>query len=169
MTKYKHILVPLDGSELAELALNDALDLAALSDADVTLMRVIPYNDFIPSDISYPHFIEHHKTEQMSISYAYLEEVKQRCPSLEIHEAIKLGDPGDGIIDYASQHDIDLIVMSTHGRSGLSRWMYGSVAQKVLRGADVPVLLVRAHQETNIGNGRMERSTLKTKEFTYAE
>jgi nucleotide-binding universal stress UspA family protein len=58
-----------------------------------------------------------------------------------------MGRVAETIIDYANRHSVDLIIMATHGRSGLSRWAYGSVADKVLRGADVPVLLVRAHPE----------------------
>jgi len=58
-----------------------------------------------------------------------------------------MGLPGETIIDYARRHPIDLIVMATHGRSGLQRWVYGSVADKVLRGADLPVLLVRAQSK----------------------
>jgi hypothetical protein len=56
-----------------------------------------------------------------------------------------MGLAAETIIDYARHHPIDLIVMATHGRSGLQRWVYGSVADKVLRGANQPVLLVRAY------------------------
>jgi nucleotide-binding universal stress UspA family protein len=63
---------------------------------------------------------------------------------VEIETIVEVGDDAAAILDYAHKQPIDLIVMATHGRSGLSRWVYGSVADKVLRGAEVPVLLVRA-------------------------
>jgi nucleotide-binding universal stress UspA family protein len=59
-----------------------------------------------------------------------------------------VGDPDKTICDTVAQENIDLIVMSTHGRSGLNRWVYGSVANKVLRGASCPLLLVRNLQST---------------------
>ncbi len=58
--------------------------------------------------------------------------------------AIRFGQPADEIIAYAAKSGCDLIVMSTHGRSGIGRWVYGSVADKVLRSSSIPVLLVRA-------------------------
>ncbi len=58
--------------------------------------------------------------------------------------AVRFGSPADEILSYASEHQIDLIAMCTHGRSGLARWAYGSVADRVLRTSSCPVLLVRA-------------------------
>jgi nucleotide-binding universal stress UspA family protein len=80
-------------------------------------------------------------------AFRYLEEItgREACRDLRVRLAVQIGTPAETIIDYAHREPIDLIVMATHGRSGLQRWVYGSVADKVLRGADVPVLLVRAH------------------------
>jgi nucleotide-binding universal stress UspA family protein len=145
--RYKHILVPLDGSELAELALADAFALARLIQAEVTLLQVIPpIEDIIKIDDRHAFSLD----EQFQLSkgrvFQYFHAICQRVgyESLTIHLAVEMGHVAETIIDYAKQHLVDLIIMATHGRSGLSRWAYGSVADKVLRAADVPVLLVRA-------------------------
>lgn len=70
---------------------------------------------------------------------------RKDCDTLTVHTVVKKGPAAEMIIDYAREHLIDLIVMATHGRSGLQRWVYGSVADKVLRGTDLPIWLVRAH------------------------
>jgi nucleotide-binding universal stress UspA family protein len=68
---------------------------------------------------------------------------KLRGDGISVRIAVAFGRPAQEIVDFAEREDIDLIVMSTHGRSGMSRWILGSVADKVLRGTHLPVLLVR--------------------------
>ena len=148
MKSYKHILVPLDGSELAELALADAFGIGKLSQAQVTLLQVVPPIEHVLNAASdYPIFIDQQWEYQETLALQYLEDVCTRveCKDISVCTDVERGPAGETIIDYAHQHPIDLIVMATHGRSGLQRWVYGSVADKVLRGADLPVLLVRAH------------------------
>jgi nucleotide-binding universal stress UspA family protein len=145
---YKHILVPLDGSELAELALADAFGIAKLNQAQVTLLQVIPPIEHVfNADTAYPIYIDQQWEYQVTLALQYLQDVCTRveCKKVTVSTRVEQGPAADTIIDYAHQHPIDLIVMATHGRSGLRRWVYGSVADKVLRGADLPVLLVRAH------------------------
>lgn len=146
--RFKHILVPLDGSELAELALVDAFALAKLIQAEVTVLQVIPpIGDIIEIDERHPIFLDEQWAVTRARSQQYLGNICQRvgCEGLSVHTVVEMGSPAETIIDYAHKHLIDLIVMATHGRSGLKRWAYGSVADKVLRGADHPVLLVRAY------------------------
>lgn len=146
--RYKHILVPLDGSELAELALGDAFDLARSNEAEVTLLRVTsPIEEVVLAGTDHPIFIDQQWEAQKALALEYLHRVCERmdCKNISVHMAVEMGLAAETIIDYARQQPIDLIVMATHGRSGLQRWVYGSVADKVLRGADVPILLVRAH------------------------
>jgi nucleotide-binding universal stress UspA family protein len=151
LKQYKHILVPLDMSKLAELALPEALTLARLNQAELTLLHVITPSQLMIA--TYPNgsalLADQLAEAQRQVGLDYLAEV--RGPLLGegviVHTALETGLPADAIIDYAQSHQVDLIVMSTHGRSGLKRWVYGSVAGKVLRGAHVPVVLVRAHQE----------------------
>jgi len=151
MTKqYKHILVPLDGSELAETALNDAVGVAEATHADITLLHVIPtIEEVLGNDTGHPIYIDQQWASKRATAVDYLAKVRKRldCNEVEIHPAVEMGSAPEIIISYAHDHPVDLIVMATHGRSGLKRWVYGSVADKVLRGADLPVLLIRAHSE----------------------
>ena len=151
---YKNILVPLDTSELAELALSDALSLARLCQAELTLLHVIaPADRVFATDLGYTVYIDQHWDDQKQQALDYLDNVCQRlaCRDLSVHKAVETGAAAETIVDYASKNGIDLIVMATHGRSGLQRWVYGSVADKVLRGATGPVLLVRARPELQPG------------------
>lgn len=152
MTKqYKHILVPLDGSELAETALDDAVSVAESSHADITLLQVIPtIEEVLGSGTDHPIYIDEQWASKRANAVDYLNKVHKQlhCKEVEVHPAVEMGSAAEIIIDYAHDHPVDLIVMATHGRSGLKRWVYGSVADKVLRGADVPVLLIRAHSES---------------------
>jgi nucleotide-binding universal stress UspA family protein len=77
---------------------------------------------------------------------AYLDSVGKafREKGLSTSSIVALGSPADKIIDYADANAIDLIAMSTHGRSGIGRWVFGSVTDKVLHAGDKPVLAVRA-------------------------
>jgi nucleotide-binding universal stress UspA family protein len=145
---YKHILVPLDTSELAELSLDDALSLAKLSKAEVTLLHVVPpIEEVLAIETGHPIFVDQQWDSYRMLAQSYLNDVCQRmpCDDVVIHTAVEMGSPAETILDYTQHHSVDLIVMATHGRSGLQRWVYGSVADKVLRGADIPILLVRAH------------------------
>ena len=145
MKQYKHILVPLDGSELAELALVDAFSLAHLNGAEITLLQVISPFDYMVGDAAPMVFTDELVKAHQDAALHYLEEItgREECRNLRVHLAIEIGTPAETIIDYAQREPVDLIVMATHGRSGLRRWVYGSVADKVVRGASVPVLLYR--------------------------
>jgi nucleotide-binding universal stress UspA family protein len=153
--QYQHILVPLDSSELAELALDDALSIASLSGAEVTLLHVAtPIEKVIAADTDHPVFVDQQWDERKMLARDYLDKICSRldCKNVTVHTEVAMGMPAETIIEYTHDHPIDLIVMATHGRSGLQRWVYGSVADKVLRGANVPTLLVRART----GNGAVE-------------
>jgi nucleotide-binding universal stress UspA family protein len=150
---YNHILVPLDGSELAESALVDAFSLAQLSQAQITLLQVIaPIEHVLAAGTDYPIYIDQQWENERILALSYLNGICERmgCPEVSVHRIVEMGLAAETIIDYAHRQPIDLIVMATHGRSGLQRWVYGSVADKVLRGAEVPVLLVRAHVKQEI-------------------
>ncbi len=143
---YKHILVPLDGSELAESALAEAKKLAT-AEAEIILFQVIrlPLPVMSPDvGLSMP-VIE--MDDLMTEAMAYLKEhaatlVQQGfTPRVDVVEADNVAD---AIVQYAKKHGVDLIVKTTHGRGGLSRLVFGSVAEGVVRHAPCPVLLVRA-------------------------
>lgn len=140
---YRHILIPLDGSKLAEAALNEALPLAQLSGARVTLLQAVwPYVRYKEKNLQVIDTLRIKKKE----ASRYLQSAARRpgWQGLKVATVVKVGLAEHVIIDYARSQPIDLIVMSTHGRTGLKRWVFGSVADKVLRYADKPVLLVRA-------------------------
>lgn len=143
---YKHLLVPLDQSELAEQALPHAAEVAEAMQAQISLISVVAVLD----------------TEAMKMAGAALDwetEVEVRgeylqglagrlaAQGLTCHQEVLTGDIGEEILRYAEDQDCDLIVMSTHGRSGLGRWVYGSVADRVLTHTHIPILLVRAGEE----------------------
>lgn len=139
------ILVPLDGSSLAELALPEAAALSKLPDSKVILLHVIPPIEDVISDgdvITIDQQWENRKIHAMR----YLQSVCTRpeWKDVKVTPAVEMGVPAEVILDFARKHKIDRIVMSTHGRTGINRWVYGSVADKVLRAADRTVVLVRA-------------------------
>jgi nucleotide-binding universal stress UspA family protein len=143
---YKHVLVPLDGSKLAEVAIPEAVNLAEATGAELTLLQIVlPITDVLETD-GYPLHIDEQFEARRARAFEYLDRVRHRlgARSVTIHVAVEMGPPADAILDYVRAHSIDVVVMATHGRSGVRRWVFGSVADKVLRGASSAVLLVRA-------------------------
>jgi nucleotide-binding universal stress UspA family protein len=144
---YKRIVVPLDGSELAEQALPHALAQAGQFGAEVVLLKVLePLRDVLYSAPAAVHTAEELSAQ---LAHQYLEGVAAgvREQGIAVQVAEVEGEPYVEIIRYAEEQAADMIVMSTRGHSGLSRWLLGSVADRVVRGATVPVLLVQC-QET---------------------
>lgn len=146
VTGYRRLLVPLDGSELAELALSHAERWAQTCNAEIILLRVPTLPSYTPLGPEATMLVPTLLSEAYQEADSYLANVSRRLKAkgLVIHRAAV--DPGavaETVIDYARESAVDCIVMSTHGRSGLRRWVYGSVADRVLRGADLPILLIR--------------------------
>lgn len=153
---YNKILVPLDGSKMAECSLDHVIEIAThCRVAEVILLTGIEH-------ISYPYFLpgdplqdpgvlaedERKKNQIYQKAREYLDTVTKN-PKLEglvvqtvITEETENQKAGDIILDYAQKNKVDLIVMSTHGRTGISRWTLGSVADKVVRHSTIPVLTV---------------------------
>ena len=150
MKQLSHILVPLDGSELSEKALETAFTLAEYSKAEVTIMKVLrPVEEILTIDKSNASFIKEQEQAREKKNTEYLDEVKGRYKdtSIVVNPVLKTGSDAETIIEYAKEKGVDLIVMATHGRTGLHRWVYGSVSTKVLNGASHPVLLVRSFED----------------------
>ena len=141
----QRILVPLDGSPLAERALNEALTLAQLPDSKVVLLRVIPSIEDVISD-GETFTIDQQWENRAGRARDYLRGICERPQWQKVqHEvAVELGDPANVILDFAQKNAIDRIILCTHGRTGVSRWVHGSVARKVLEAADRTVVLVPA-------------------------
>jgi nucleotide-binding universal stress UspA family protein len=145
MKKLNHILVPLDGSELSEKGLETAFTLAKLSGATLTFLRVLrPVDDIIKIDEHNAIYVDEQIEYKTIRATKYLESVKDMAKSIPAHIVVETGLAAEIIIEYAKNNSVDLIVMATHGRTGLQRWFYGSTAGKVLSGASHPVLLVRS-------------------------
>ena len=165
---YSKVLVPLDGSDLAESVLPHVIGFAKGCVAEILLLRVIPppgdgtralYRSLrleMPVDPQ-PELVEGMTAVQHPIyreqEMASLRVEAQRClnrakerlneAGLEAHVEVLFGLPAKKIVEYAQSEGIDLIAMATHGHSGFRRRVFGSVAEKVLRTTALPVLLVR--------------------------
>jgi nucleotide-binding universal stress UspA family protein len=127
---WKKILVPLDGSDLAELALPYAEELANAFKSEIILLHVSE-----PAASQYQHMHE-----------LYVEEVADRMKESirRVTPVVVSGKAADEIISYADKSKAELIIMTSHGRSGIMSWATGSIASKLLQAAAVPLLLVRA-------------------------
>jgi nucleotide-binding universal stress UspA family protein len=144
---YKRILLPLDGSPLAEQALPYAIAIAERFQSELVLLQVlIP---FPRSSTTTEASLQRADKETADFVREYLERVAAGVQERGISvQTIALeGRPHLQIIQYAETNQVDLIVMCARGQSGLSRWMMGSVSDRVVRGAAVPVLLVRAQKK----------------------
>jgi nucleotide-binding universal stress UspA family protein len=145
---FRRILVPLDGSELAERALQPALALARPDGGELILLRVpVMERILMPTSDGYGLLWPDQSVEQsQKEATEYLARVQKRHqqPGFALRTLIAGGDGAGGIVDAAAAEKVDLIVMSTHGYSGLTRWMLGSVTERVLHSAACPVLVVRS-------------------------
>jgi nucleotide-binding universal stress UspA family protein len=146
---YQKILVPLDGSELAECVLPHVEAMAGgCKVKDVVLARVVePFRQPSGSDYAIrPEEVARIDSQSMAGADQYLKQVKtkMKLSGSTVATEILRGNPASELADYAAKNGVDLIVIATHGRSGVSRWVWGSVADRILRSACVPVLMVRA-------------------------
>jgi nucleotide-binding universal stress UspA family protein len=144
----EHILIGLDGSPLAESILAYAGALAKGLDAQVTLLHVVPMSPGQQSGDFY-RFLGPLVQQEETQAYGYLRRVTQRLVEAEIkvQSRVMVGDAATEIVRLAEHEEVDLIALATHGRSGLRRWVYGSVAEKVLHTTRTPLLLVRPSEE----------------------
>ncbi len=127
---WKRIVIPLDGSDLAELALPYAEELANAFKSEVILLHVSE-----PSEEHYRHMHQ-----------LYMEEVAQRLRERvrKVSVVVITGRPADEITSYVEKNDVGLVILTSHGRSGIMSWATGSIASKLLQGIERPLLLVRA-------------------------
>ncbi len=134
----KKILVPLDGSPLAEAALPAAIDLS--SGATLLLLRAAEAHTLPGADPTEA------QVEVVREAEAYLARVEARLRSEGVEDitaSVWYGNPVSVITEAAQLHGVDMIVMTTHGRSGLGRLVLGSVAESVIRSSRIPILIIR--------------------------
>ena len=148
---YKKIMVPLDGSKLAECVLPHVETVAkACESPEVLLVQAvepiaIPYGREMAAITSIEQltaFEAHHRVE----AEKYLKKIVARLGKAGIKARAEVinGKAAEALIGFANKNDVDLLVIATHGRSGISRWVWGSVAERLLRSVCVPVFMVRA-------------------------
>ncbi len=145
MNKFKKILVPVDFSEVSEKALKVARELAEEIDAEITVLHAVSMSAVsLPVD-GVPVFNDEMIEEELGQAKKSLGEfLKDKKGNAKITEAVCFGEPTSEVNNYAEENKFDMIIMGTHGRTGLVHMLMGSVAESVLRHAKVPVLCVPA-------------------------
>lgn len=140
---FHRVMVPLDGSPLAEAALAPAGQLAAATGAEVVLVRAEPWLSSMVPVYGYLPDIDRMDTDAAAEAKAYLEGVRGRLPEgVRVETIVLRGAPSDMLVKFALHERVDLVVMATHGRGGLRRLVVGSSADRMVR-SGAPVLLVR--------------------------
>ncbi len=145
MNRFKKILIPTDGSEYTKAAIAQGLELARLMGAEVTAMYVVDQTSFVnfPMDstvVSIYSLLEKEGKDAVD----YVKSEGERL-GVKVTTIVEEGSPAKKIVDEAKNYD--LVVMGTLGRTGISKLLLGSVAERVVRFAPVPVLVVRAPRE----------------------
>lgn len=139
MVGYRRIMFPLDLSPAAPAVARHVATMAAKFAAEVHVVYVVPFYEG-PTFASYERVMDEIKqtaTQTMDeFTAKHLQEVKQ------LKTRVLVGHTGRQLLDYAAQNDISLIIMGTHGRSGVGRLFFGSVAQRVVQSSPVPVMTV---------------------------
>ena len=168
---YHHILYPTDGSEGSRAAAEHVRELASTFDATVHVVHVVDARQgglgmsgaFLDDDdraMSAPSADTgylHMESDRDDTDAAdevlsrtreqIVEEANETFGEIETETAVEIGTPHSVILEYADENDIDLVVMGTHGRTGIERYLLGSVTEKVVRMSDAPVVTVRAGED----------------------
>lgn len=159
---YERILVPTDGSALATAAARQAVDLAALAGAEVHALYVVDadaigFAEPAQIDVEEVRSSLRIQGEEATAAIGELAE----AAGVRVVDEVRVGAPAEEILEYGRQADVDLVVMGTHGRSGLARFLLGSVTERVLRAAPVPVLAVPPEDLTPVTDEHeaIERAT----------
>ncbi|QLG27521.1 universal stress protein [Halorarum halophilum] len=134
--EFDELLVPTDGSETADAALDVAVSLASHIGARVHLLSVV--NPYVLSRVT---DVEEHRAEARQLVSDAAERVREA--GVDVETAVRKGSEHEEIREYVEEHGIDAVVMGTHGRTGVKRALVGSVTEKVVRRVGVPVLTVR--------------------------
>jgi nucleotide-binding universal stress UspA family protein len=141
---YKRVLVPLDGSAMAEFIIPFILEIAGPLDMEVTLVRVlVPVPPSVVEGTRYAVVEDVVKLRAEAEEYLASIAAQLRAKGVRATTTVRRGEAVGEILAGAREAEADLIAMTTHGRSGLGRWLFGSVAAAVLSQADVPVFLMR--------------------------
>jgi nucleotide-binding universal stress UspA family protein len=147
---YRRAVVPLDGSDVSAAILPFITQIAGPLDMEVVLLRVVDAAPTVVLEASRRFEVEDVETQRLNEARKYLRPIFQELADQGIRTQIQVrrGDPVTEIVACATAVDADLIAMTTHGRSGLDRLLFGSVAEAVLRQAEIPVFLMRVTGRT---------------------
>ena len=143
---YQNILVPLDGSRRAEQVLPIARRVARASGGTIILLRVVNITNQFASYLALePLVVQQAIDNQLEEAKDYLEDLThlESLAGAQTRTLVFFGQPAENILSVAASHNVDLIMMSSHGYTGLARWIIGSVAEKVSNASSVPVLILR--------------------------
>lgn len=144
---FKKILVPLDGSTLAESALPYAISLADSYGGELILLRVVPPTVMPALEYSMvsPDLMASVRDEHIAGATAYLKGIEEgdSTEGIPHRSLLSEGEVAETILGAIEEVGADSVVMATRGRSGIARWMLGSVADRIVRNSSVPVLLIR--------------------------
>ena len=156
---FEKIIVPLDGSKLAEVALPYAEELGVKAGADIVLFTVLDPGEAHEYE-KYYNYAKKIKEVTEYHSRKYFESKKDEA--IKVMTVTRTDNPAEGIIKYARLKGFPLIIMASHGRSGISRWTVGSVADTVVRSSSFqPVMLIRAkHSHSDIRDKRLIKKAL---------
>src|SRR4030042_5520177 len=133
---FKRILVPLDGSKAAEQVFPYVIELASAFGSEVISVGVCE-----PEESEYGHICQVYVNNQSDV-------LKNKIGTDKVKSITLTGKPAEEIIDYADKSDVNLVVMASHGRSGIKPWSLGSTVDKVLHKVNVPLLIIRATEKT---------------------
>lgn len=141
---FNKILIPLDGSPLAETVLPHVIALARSYESDIYLLRVLD-----PKGVPTISGSRDHLEWQIikAEAKAYLNNIRDRLQEIDLHPEIHImeGSAAESILEFAADHDINLMILSSHGQSGISGWNVSSVVQKIILRARTSVMIVRAY------------------------
>ncbi len=142
---YERILLPTDGSEGNNRAVRQAIDLASETGAELHVLFVVEEMPYAPEMMD-----DRVEARLREIGEEAIEDIRKRADEagVELRTAIEDGVPHRSILEYADTEGVDLIVMGTQGRSGLDRYLLGSVTERVVRSAEIPVLTVRVDADS---------------------
>ncbi|MCM8770200.1 MAG: universal stress protein, partial [Candidatus Omnitrophica bacterium] len=146
MNKIKKILWPTDFSPLSEKAIEPALTLAEVFEAQIIICHIVSPMPVSPDVLNFD--VTRYEKEMLQAARSNLDRLAQKLreknPKLQIKTVVEIGTPAESITQIATKFAVDLIVISTHGRTGFNHLLFGSVAERVIRTALCPVLVVRA-------------------------
>lgn len=142
---HKKLLVPLDGTPDSE-AVFDEIDVVSFEDSEIILLRVLPPVRGVIVEDDHKIYVDEQMAFLKKEAMDYLEHVARRLElkGLKVRCNVRFGQTAQEIADFAEEEGIELIAMATHGRSGISRLIHGSILEQVRKMVDVPILAVKS-------------------------